>query len=134
MSKKIIRMEAMDPIEIYGAANKNLEALCSYFPELKVVARGNEIILEGKDTDVEEFEVKLKMLIERRHHKMNITPYDVEDLFDGETTPDRFKLCGDSVIVHGNDGKPIKARNRTQQDMVRSYFANCRQTKTTIWI
>ena len=47
MSKKIIRMEAMDPIEIYGAANKNLEALCSYFPELKVVARGNEIILEG---------------------------------------------------------------------------------------
>ena len=124
MSKKNIRLEAIDPIEIYGAANKNLEALCSYFPELKVVARGNEIILEGKDTDVEEFEVKLKMLIERRHHKMNVTPYDVEDLFDGETTPDRFKLCGDSVIVHGNDGKPIKARNRTQQDMVKSYFEN----------
>ena len=124
MSKKNIRLEAIDPIEIYGAANKNLEALCSYFPELKVVARGNEIILEGKDTDVEEFEVKLKMLIERRHHKMNITPYDVEDLFDGETTPDRFKLCGDSVIVHGNDGKPIKARNRTQQEMVKSYFEN----------
>ncbi|MBQ1214250.1 MAG: PhoH family protein, partial [Tidjanibacter sp.] len=26
--------------------------------------------------------------------------------------------------VHGNDGKPIKARNRTQQDMVKSYFEN----------
>ena len=64
------------------------------------------------------------MLVERRHHKTNITPYDVEDLFENEDRADRFKLCGDSVIVHGNDGKPIKARNRTQEEMVRSYFEN----------
>jgi phosphate starvation-inducible PhoH-like protein len=124
MSRQSIRLEAIDPIEIYGPGNKNLEALCGYFPELKVVARGNEIILDGKDKDVEDFTVKLHMLIERRKHKMNVTPYDVEDLFDGECTPDRFKLCGDSVIVHGNDGKPIKARNRTQQEMVKAYFDN----------
>ena len=124
MSRNTIRLEAIDPLEIYGAANKNLEALCSYFPELKVIARGNEIILEGSDEDIENFTVKLKMLIERRHHKMNVTPYDVEDLFDGEATPDRYKLCGNSVIVHGNDGKPIKARNRTQEEMVKAYFDN----------
>ena len=123
-NKKTIRLEAIDPVEIYGAANKVLEALCTYFPNLKVVARGNEIILEGKDTDIEEFGVKLNMLIERRKHKMNLTPYDVEDIFDGESSPDRFKLSGESVIVHGNDGKPIKARNRTQQEMVKAYFEN----------
>ena len=124
MSRNTIRLEAIDPLEIYGAANKNLEALCSFFPELKVVARGNEIILDGQEKDMEDFETKLKMLIERRQHKMNITPYDVEDIFDGECTPDRFKLSGESVIVHGNDGKPIKARNKTQQDMVKAYFDN----------
>ena len=124
MSRQSIKLEAIDPIDIYGPANKNLEALCSYYPELKVVARGNEIILDGKEKDVEDFTVKIHMLIQRRQHKMNVTPYDVEDLFDGDATPDRFKLCGDSVIVHGNDGKPIKARNRTQQEMVRSYFEN----------
>ena len=124
MSRQSIRLEAIDPIEIYGPANKNLEARCSYFPELKVVARGNEIILDGKDSDVEGFTKKLNLLIERRLHKTNLTPYDVEDLFDGESSPDRYKLCGDAVIVHGNDGKPIKARNRTQQEMVRSYFEN----------
>ena len=124
MSKKNILLEAMDPIEIYGAANKNLEALCSYFPDLKVVARGCEIILEGTEEDVEKFATKLNMLIERRQHKTNITPYDVEDLFENEGGHDRYKLSGDSVIVHGNDGKPIKARNRTQQEMVKSYFEN----------
>jgi len=123
-NRKTILLESIDPIEIYGAGNKILEALCSYFPNLKVAARGNEIILEGEEQDTEQFSHKVNMLIERRRHKMNLTPYDVEDIFDGESTPDRFKLSGDSVIVHGNDGKPIKARNRTQEEMVKAYFEN----------
>lgn len=123
-NRRTITLDAIDPLEIYGAANKNLEALCSYFPELKVIARGNDIILEGKEKDQEEFEKKLHMLIARRQHKMNITPYDVEDLFDGECNPERFRLTGQSVIVHGNDGKPIKARNSRQEEMVKAYFEN----------
>ena len=99
--RKIIRLEAIDPIEIYGAANRNLESLCSYFPELKVIARGDEIILEGKESDTQKFEQKLLQLIERRQHKMNITPYDVEDLFDGEASPDRYRLCGNSGLQVG---------------------------------
>ena len=124
MSKTKILLDAIDPIEIYGASNRNLEALCGYFPDLKVIARGNEIILDGSEGDIAQFTSRLNMLIERRQHKMNLTPYDVEDIFDGEGTQDRFRLSGDSVIVYGNDGKPIKARNRTQEDMVKSYFEN----------
>ena len=124
MSKSTIHLEAIDPVEIYGAANRNLEALCGYFPELKVVARGNDIILDGSDSDIAAFTSKFNILLQRRRHKTNITPYDVEDIFEGESSPDRFKLSGDSVIVHGNDGKPIKARNRTQEEMVKSYFEN----------
>jgi len=124
MTKETIRLEAIDPIEIYGPANRNLEALCSYFPDLKVAARGNDIFLEGSKPDIDTFTTKLTMLIERRKHKMSINPYDVEDIFDTDATPDRYKLCADAVIVHGNDGKPIKARNRTQEEMVKAYFEN----------
>ena len=122
--KKTITLEAVDPIELYGAGNKILTEFCSYFPHLKVVARGHELILEGRESDIEEFQVRLGELIERRHHKMNLTVYDVEDIFDGETSPDRFRLNGDAVIVHSTDGKPIRARNLTQQEMVKAYFDN----------
>lgn len=124
MSKNTIHLESIDPIEIYGAANRNLEALCSYFPNLKVIARGNDIILDGSDSDIASFTAKLHILIQRRRHKTNLTPYDVEDIFEGESSPERYKLSGDSVIVHGNDGKPIKARNKTQEEMVKAYFEN----------
>ena len=56
--KKTITLEAMDPIEIFGVGNKILEEFCSYFHGLKVVARGNEIHLEGKENDIQEFNQK----------------------------------------------------------------------------
>ena len=122
--KKTIVLEAIDPIEIYGPGNRILEEFCTYFPGLKVVARGNELILDGKPSQIEEFNIRLAELIERRHHKMNLTLYDVEAVFDGESSPDKFRLEGNAVIVHSTDGKAIRARNRTQQEMVKSYFEN----------
>ncbi len=122
--KKTITLNAIDPVEIYGAGNRILEELCRHYPETKVVARGNEIILDGPQNEVEDFETKISMLIGRRRHKMNLTPYDVEDIFDAETSADNFRMNGDATIVHGTDGKPIRARNRTQEEMVKAYFEN----------
>ena len=118
--KKTIKLENIDPIEIYGAGNKILSEFCTYFPELRVVARGDEIILEGKESRIQEFTQKFGELTERRQHKSGLTIYDVEDIFDGESSPERFKLSGDAVIVHGTDGKPIRARNRKQEEMVQA--------------
>ena len=122
--KKTITLEAIEPIEIYGAGNKILNEFCSYFPGMKVIARGNQIFLDGSESQIEQFGNKLDELIERRKHKMNLTTFDVEDIFDGETSPDSFTLNGDATIVHGTDGKPIRARNKTQQEMVKAYFSS----------
>ena len=106
--KSTITLEAIDPIELYGAGNKILEEFCSYFPSLKVVARGNQLRLDGKPEQIEEFNIRLEELIERKRGKMNLTVYDVDDIFDGETSPEKFLINGD----------------KTQQDMVKAYFDN----------
>ena len=121
--KKTIQLEAMDPVEIFGVGNKILMEFCSYFPHLKVTARGSEIILEGRESDIAEFNIRFAELVERRHRKTSLTVYDVEDIFSGAgATGGRIE--GDAVIVHGTDGKPIRARNRTQQELVKAYFDN----------
>ncbi len=121
---RTITLEAIDPIEIYGAGNKILEYLCSYYPDLKVVARGNEIKLEGDEAKIEDFNEKIHQLIRKRMRKMSLNPYDVEDLFDTEASPERFDVDPNTVIVYGNDGKPIKPRNHTQQEMIKAYLEN----------
>lgn len=122
--KKTLHLENTDPVGLYGAGNKILDEFCTFFPDLKVTARGHEIILEGSAEEIGRFSRQLDALIELRHRKMNLTVYDVEDLFDGTSSSDRFRQDGNAVIVHGTDGKPIRARNKTQQDMVKAYFDN----------
>lgn len=122
--KTTLKLQATDPIEIYGAGNRILEEFCSYFPGLKVVARGTDIILDGKESQIQEFEQKFAELVERRHGKPSLTAYDVEDIFCGAGSGSSFRLNGEEIIVHSTDGKPIRARNLRQQEMVRAYFDN----------
>ena len=119
--KKTIQLEAMDPIEIYGVGNKILMEFCSYFPHLKVVARGNELIIEGRESDIAEFNIRFAELVERRRHKTHLTAYDVEDIFSG-TPQDQHLVSADATIVHSTDGKPIRARNKTQERLIKAYF------------
>jgi len=119
---KSITLGAIAPIEIYGPGNRIIDRFCSYFPGLKVVARGGSMMLDGDAGQIERFETKLSELIERRKHKMNLTVFDVDDIFDSANGSREFMMNGDAVIIHGTDGKPIRARNLTQQQMVKAYF------------
>ncbi len=122
--KKTLHLEAIDPVDIYGAGNKILDEFCQYFPDLKVVARGADIHLDGSEKDIAEFASRLEQLIDRRHHKMNLTVYDVEDIFEGSADRLRNRTESDAVIVNGTDGRAIRARNANQQEMVKGYFEN----------
>lgn len=122
--KKTLKIQAANPIEIYGAGNRILEEFCSYFPGLKVVARGDEIILDGKQEQIQEFESKFSELVELRHRKPSLSNYDVENIFCGNSDPGSYRMNGEEIIVYSTDGKPIRARNARQQDMVKAYFDN----------
>ena len=120
--KKVLKLEGHDPIEIYGPGNKILEEFCTYFPGLKVVARGDEILLDGSRDDLAAFQQKFSELIRLRHVKPSLTRFDIESLFDAEASAEPFPANGEGIIVHSTDGKPIRARNKNQQAMVKAYF------------
>ena len=143
IEKKTIRLEAIDPVEIYGAANKVLEALCSYFPNLKVVARGNTIALKGSNKDIDSFQANIDALIAKRHKKRSLNMDDVDQLFEesdygigvGGTTINTLEMTSEGlkggfadeksdIIVFGNDGKIVRARTKNQKKLVEEYYKN----------
>ena len=67
MSEKIIAVEAVEPVELYGVNDHKLNLLKSYFPKLKIVARGYSIKLIGDEPEIEKFEKKFDLLIEYYH-------------------------------------------------------------------
>ncbi|MCQ2158761.1 MAG: PhoH family protein [Bacteroidales bacterium] len=122
--KKTITIDEFEPVEIYGAGNRILQEFCNFYPNVKTVARGNEILLDGKAEEVEDFAMKFGMLVEKRKHRMNLSVYDVDDLFDGDSSSRDFEMNAAAPIVHSTEGKPICARNRRQEEMVKAYFEN----------
>lgn len=122
--KRTIELNTKDPVEILGAGNRILNEFCTYFPGLKVTDKGLEIILEGDERQIEDFESKFARLVETRHRKMNLTVYDVQDIFDRESSADDFRQNGNAIIVHTTEGKPIRARNSNQEEMVKAWFNN----------
>ena len=121
---KSFQIEAADPVEIFGAGNRILNEFISYYPGLRVTGKGSEIVLDGEEKQIDDFIRQMGKLVELRRHKMNLTVYDVESLFTQQGEAHNFSESGNAVIVHTTDGKPIRARNATQEEMVRAYFNN----------
>lgn len=130
MEKKIL-IEEVDPVEIYGVNNRLFNLLTSHFPKVKAIARGAEVTVLGTDEDVAVFEEKLEMLRRKKAGKANLTEYDIDELFDGNT-PARNPEAGmvnieegaENIIVYGNDGKPVRARTKNQKKLVEEYYRN----------
>ena len=122
--KKTIILDTPDPVSILGPGNKILNEFCTYYPGLEVSGKGNEITVAGDAGKIADFELKFAQLVSLRKHKLNLTVYDVEDLFAGRSSATVLAEHGNAVIVHTNEGKAIRARNANQEKMVKAYFNN----------
>lgn len=130
-NEKRIILKEIDPMEIYGVNNRLLERIKKYFPKLKIVARGSEIILNGNLKDIKLFEERLNALIEIRKIKRTLNEDDIDRLFDYENFPSIMKVEENLsvredayTIVYGNEGRIIKARTKNQKKLVDEYYKN----------
>jgi phosphate starvation-inducible protein PhoH and related proteins len=125
MIEKTIYLEGIDPLNLYGANNVLLDKIKSYFPKLKIVGRGHELILIGNESEIEGFEEKIELLITFFHKYNKITSGDIDDLFANDGGEWIEKKTGNTdVLVYGNHGKEIKAKSINQQRLVEHFDKN----------
>ncbi|MDR2564344.1 MAG: PhoH family protein [Prevotellaceae bacterium] len=116
-NEKIILIEGIDPVELYGANNKFLNQITAKFPELKIVARGNELKLHGQHEEIEEFEKKLTQLSEYYERYGHIDQTAFNQVYSDGAIDKESK----DIIIYGNGGRIIRARTRNQQRLVSMY-------------
>lgn len=59
MSEKIIAVDSVEPIELYGVNDSKLNIIKKSFPKLKIVARGYSLKLIGDEEEIVRFEKNL---------------------------------------------------------------------------
>ena len=122
MTEKLICLESVDLVEFLGVKNIKLERIKNRFPKLNIVARGNWLKAGGDAEEVAHFEEKVNLLLEHCHNYNVLSEKSLTELLDGERISE---VAGDSdVILHGHNGKPVKARTENQEKLVKSFRKN----------
>ena len=116
MNEIIIDLEKIDLVVLFGSNNRKLYKIREYFPDLKLVARGNKLKVIGTEDQILFFEKKFQSFIDHINQYNRLTISQIERLI----TEDEKKVLENKndIILHGTDGKLIKARTVNQRKMV----------------
>ena len=116
MAEKKFTLTNIDPIEIYGSRNSKLDLIKSYYPKLKIIARGGKLTVLGDEEMIEQFETKLQVLIQHFHKYNRLTESNIDRLIMEDHNV--VLELDEDVIVHGTHGKLVKARTSNQRKLV----------------
>ncbi len=127
MTEKIISIDSIEPVEIYGVNDVKLNVIKKYFPKLKIIARGYSLKALGDAAEIKHFEKKLNMLVDYYHKNGLLTDTVIERIL-GQTGDNlllaKEEATGSDIIVFGNNGLVIKARTDNQRKMMQSVTKN----------
>ena len=125
MIEKVVYLEGIDPLELYGVNNSLYEKIKSFFPKLKLVARGDEIKVMGESSEIQRFEFALSLIINHHQKYRRLIEADIVGIMDDPVASQLAIAEGeDDVIVYGNNGKSIRARTINQRLMTEEYKTN----------
>ncbi len=125
MGERVILIEGIDPLALFGVNNAKYDIIAKHFPKLKIVARGHELKVIGDEEQINILESKINKMIEFFGRYKYLTDANIQD-FLNETTETLDKAEDDvtDVLVYGNHSKAIKARTVNQRLLVELYESN----------
>lgn len=126
MSEIILTVEGVDPVELYGQKNVNLNVLRKAFPEITITSRGNSLKLTGEKKYTQRAKHKFETMVRLLKEHQELTTQMVQEIVDGSNPFENRLSNGDKnkTILHGRDGKPIKAKTVNQQKLVQASEEN----------
>jgi len=126
MNERVISISSNSPLDIYGVNDRNLDHIKSYFPKLKIIARGDIIKAIGNNSELDEFEEKFNLLLLHYDKFGKIIDRDIDQIFGSEENNIQSVAPAQSngVLVHGSGGLLIKALTHNQQCLVESCDKN----------
>ena len=122
MSEKLITLNNIELIKLFGTTNRKLEKIKSLFPKIKIIVRGEKIKIIGSNDQISYFEDKLNQFIKHLDLYNSLTVNQIERIFD--SNKDEVFSSIDNVITYGRNGKIIKARTLNQRKMIREIVKN----------
>ncbi len=123
--EKIVYLDTVEPISIFGVNNVKLKKIKQCFPKIKIIARGNELKAIGEELEIKNFEQKVHLFIEHFHEFNTLTEKNIDDLMHPPRNGEDVSAAKqEGVLIFGTNGKHIKPQTPHQHEMVNKSDTN----------
>jgi len=119
LSEIILKVEGVDPVELYGENNSKLNLLRDAFPEVTITSRGSSLKLAGEKKFTQKAKSRFELLVRLLKENKELPLQMVKDVVEG-ANPFASRLSNGiaQTLVHGRGGKQIKAKTRNQKKLI----------------
>jgi phosphate starvation-inducible PhoH-like protein len=122
LSEKTIKLDAINPVEIYGVNDSKLTLIKTFFPKLKVIARGNQIKVIGDAEEIAAFDERVQLLVSYFHKYNRLTEGSIENIMENGGSEQKLPEGKENdVLVFGPDGLRVTARTPNQRKLVAAF-------------
>ena len=92
---------------------------------MKIIARGEQLKVQGSPEDIARFERKLDSLVHLAEKRQHLTEDSIVSVLQGAVNQaESGSPTQDNVLVYGINGNFIKARTKNQEILVKAYEKN----------
>jgi len=116
MSEKLITLSNIELVKLFGTNNRKLDKIKNLFSQIKIISRGERLKIIGSTDRIKYFEQKLTAFIKHINQYNSLTLSQIERLVEGDES--EILKTKDDIILHGQNGKVIKARTANQRKII----------------
>ncbi len=124
MGEKIIKIEGIHPPDLFGLGEEKLKLLQTVFPKLRIISRGEDVIVIGDKSEAAFFEGKFALMMAHFERLGKLTEENILEIMARENGY-AVSFTGDDsqgdLLFYGRSGLAIRARSPNQQRMVDSF-------------
>lgn len=126
MIEKIILLDEVDPLILFGANNNIINKLTKIFPSIKIVARGNELKLIGSEIEIEALGERILYLIGycKKYKQLPDEVFDYTFAEENQAISNETINSNEVILTFNSNGKPIRAFTPNQKVLVESCNQN----------
>lgn len=118
MSEIILKLENLDPRDLFGENNVKLKLLREAFPDVQFTSRGHQLKLKGDKKQTQKAKSKFEMMVKMLRREHELPTQAVVELLNGHEPAHDYVASDQATIVHGRNGRAIKARTLNQRRLV----------------
>jgi len=118
--EKTFSIDTVNPLDLFGVNNINIDVLQRSYPKLRIIARDNIVKISGDEKAMLCFEEKFHILLLHIERYGVVSMSDLTSILD-QSMPKTISIDTEiekDILLHGKNGLIIKARTKNQKRMV----------------